>query len=144
MNEPLQRDFRTGFPTAILGSETSETVRSACRAINAQRTRGIQEAAKQAPSSESLPPHVWTASFTEQANQWDVSLVHLERLGISHDNDDFLLSDELIALPSGAEAHPHLDAKNGIVYKLFDLKPNGSVGKKPSNDPFEAVNDEDL
>lgn len=132
MNETqqLQLDFRTGFPTAIQGQETSEALRSACCAINAQRTRGIQEAAKHTPSSESIPPDVWTATFAEQANQWDVPLVDLDRLGISHDDDGFLLSSELLPLPSGAEAHPYLDVENGIVYKLFDLKPNGSVGKK--------------
>lgn len=132
MNAPqqLQLDLRTGFPTAIQGAECSEAIRSACCSINARRTRGIQEAAKLTPSSESVSPDVWTASFTEQANQWDVPLVDLERLGISHDEDGFLHSSELVPLPSGAEAHPYLDQQNQVVYKLFDLKPNGSVGKK--------------
>jgi hypothetical protein len=36
----------------------------------------------------------------------------------------------LLALPSGAEAIPYFDKEWGVVYKLFDLRVNGSLGKK--------------
>ena len=36
----------------------------------------------------------------------------------------------LTALPSGAEAIPYFDKEWGVVYKLFDLRVNGSLGKK--------------
>lgn len=51
---------------------------------------------------------------------------------------------DLIPLPSGAEASPYHDPQSNSVYKLFDLRPNGSLGKKISlelNDQqeFEVV-----
>lgn len=39
---------------------------------------------------------------------------------------------DLIALPSGAEASPYHDPQSNSVYKLFDLRPNESLGKKIS------------
>ena len=38
----------------------------------------------------------------------------------------------LVPLPSGAEASPYYDPDSNAVYKLFDLRPNGSLGKKIS------------
>lgn len=88
------------------------------------------EAAKHTPSSESLQTDVWADSFAQQAHQWEVPLVDLRRLGLHHDQDGFISSKELIALTSGAEAQPYLDREAQVVYKLFDLKINGSLGKK--------------
>lgn len=53
-----------------------------------------------------------------------------------------LNSDFLTALPSGAEASPFLDEEWNVVYKLFDLRADGSLGKKialeePESDRFE-------
>jgi hypothetical protein len=52
-------------------------------------------------------------------------------MGIHHDRDGLRSSSkELPALPSGAEACPYKDFANGVVYKLFDLHSDGSLGKK--------------
>ena len=88
------------------------------------------EISQQTPPSESLQADVWATSFTRKANSWDVPLIALEKLGIFKDNDGFLTSEELEPLMSGAEAAPYYDEKNGVVYKLFDLRSNGSLGKK--------------
>lgn len=83
------------------------------------------------PQRESTSPDVWTAAIIEEAKLWDVPIVPLESLGIRRDQDEgFLLSDELQPLKTGAEACPYLDMKQRIVYKLFDLRANGSMGKK--------------
>lgn len=43
-----------------------------------------------------------------------------------------LSSDFLSAMVSGAEASPFFDEANKVVYKLFDLRADGSLGKKIS------------
>ena len=54
-----------------------------------------------------------------------------------------LSSDFLSAFPSGAEASPFFDEDWNVVYKLFDLRADGSLGKKisleePESDRFEV------
>lgn len=72
-------------------------------------------------------------------------MISLPKLGIEHDEDGLQSSvADLVALPSGAEASPYYDPQSNSVYKLFDLRPNGSLGKKISlelNDQqeFEVV-----
>jgi hypothetical protein len=51
-------------------------------------------------------------------------------MGLRHDDEGFIHSDHLIKLPGGAEAQPFCEADTGVVYKLFDLRENGSLGKK--------------
>jgi hypothetical protein len=127
----LSIDFRTGRPTAIHSGNSCAAQRAACVAINRERTRGILEAAQFAPSGEPFPADVWDAAFARRASQqWDVPLIPLERLGIHHDEDDLRSSDLLIALTPGAEASPYFDREWNAVYKLFDLRVNGSLGKK--------------
>lgn len=51
-------------------------------------------------------------------------------------------SDFLTAMPSGAEASPFFDEEWNVVYKLFDLRADGSLGKKisleePESERFE-------
>ena len=58
-------------------------------------------------------------------------MIDLAGLGFRHE-DGFLISGALKPLPSGAEASPFLDTDNGVVYKLFDLRPGGTMGKKLS------------
>jgi len=123
-------DYRTGCATAITGRFNSERLRAACSALNRARTVGIMEISQQTPPGESLQADVWAASFTRGASSWDVPLISLEKLGIDRDRDGFLTSNELEPLTSGAEAAPYFDAKHGVVYKLFDLRENGSLGKK--------------
>ena len=127
----LSIDFRTGRPTAIHSGNSCADQRAACVAINRERTRGILEAAQFAPPGESLPVDVWDAAFARRSyQQWDVPLIPLEKLGIQHDEDGLRSSDLLVALTPGAEASPYFDRDWGAVYKLFDLRGNGSLGKK--------------
>lgn len=134
----LHLDFRTGRPTAIGGAVVSDVERAACAALNRRRARGILEAAQLAPSGESISPDVWTTAFTRKVRDWDVPLVSLAKLGLTHDEDGFLTSDFLLPLPPGAEASPWLDREEKVVYKLFNLNPDGSLGKQIA---FE-INDE--
>ena len=139
-------DFRTGQQSAIgkSGGNTHEQ-RAACTAINRIRARGILEAAQLAPPGESISTDVWSAALARRTREWELPLISLPKLGIEHDEDGLQESvADLVALPSGAEASPYYDPQSNAVYKLFDLRPNGSLGKKISlelNDQqeFEVV-----
>lgn len=123
-------DFRTGYSTAIVSRAVSESIRSACTALNRSRAGGILESTKVSSPGEQVSPDVWAASFEGIARSWHVPLIPLEKLGFERDEDGFLKSHYLSPLPSGAEAYPFHDEEYGVVYKLFDLRPNGSLGKK--------------
>ncbi len=123
-------DYRTGCATAITGRFNSERMRAACSALNRARTYGIMELSQQTPSGEPLALNVWAALTTRNASIWDIPFIPLSKLGIHRDRDGFLSSMELEPLLSGAEASPYYDEKNEVVYKLFDLRANGSLGKK--------------
>lgn len=43
-----------------------------------------------------------------------------------------MAAPDLSPLKTGAEASPYEDRSNGVVYKLFDLRADGSLGKKLS------------
>jgi hypothetical protein len=126
----LSIDFRTGRPTAIHSGNSCADQRAACVAINRERTRGILEATQRAASGEPLSPDGWLADVAGRATLRDVPLIPLEKLRIHHDQDGLRSSDLLIALTPGAEASPYFDKDWGAVYKLFDLRVNGSLGKK--------------
>jgi hypothetical protein len=143
-NTPTQLhiDYRTRRPTAIHFPSPIADQRAACNALNRERTRGIPEAAQLTPSRESFPVDVWNAVFARKSKQKGVPLIPLERLGIHHDEDGILISDFLVPLPSGAEAHPYRDDDWNVVYKLFFLGEDGSLGRKialeeTENDRFE-------
>ncbi|RYD33874.1 MAG: hypothetical protein EOP87_10225, partial [Verrucomicrobiaceae bacterium] len=51
-------------------------------------------------------------------------------MGITLDADGMLGSQELRQLRSGAEAYPFADDDARVVYKLFNLRANGSLGKR--------------
>lgn len=51
-------------------------------------------------------------------------------MGITLDADGMLGSDKLRQLRSGAEAYPFADDEAKVVYKLFNLRANGSLGKR--------------
>ena len=123
-------DYRTGCATAITGRFNSERLRAACSALNTARTLGIKEAARITPAGESVPLDVWTTSFKRVSSQWQLPVVSLDKLSIFCDGDGILTSSELEKLPSGAEAEPYLDPVESVVYKLFDLRIDGSLGKK--------------
>jgi len=126
-------DFRTGQQSAIGKRGNTGEQRAACAALNRIRTRGILEATQLAPPGESLSIDVWTAALARRTREWELPLVSLPKLGILHDEDGLQMSvSGLIPLPSGAEASPYHDPESDAVYKLFDLRPNGSLGKKIS------------
>lgn len=132
-------DFRTSSQSAIHGATSCGQQRAACTTINRNRARGILEADQLSTSGQPLSVDVWEAAFARVARQWQLPIVSLEQFGITHDEDGFReASSDLSALTPGAEACPYLDAANGIVYKLFDLQANGSLGKKLS---FELKED---
>ena len=73
-------------------------------------------------------------------------MVPLEKLGLSIDGDGYVETEFMIRLTSGAEAAPFLDAENGVVYKLFDLREGGRLGKKLTLDHgpegYDLINDD--
>lgn len=123
-------DWRTGVQTAIGKPISCNSQRAACAALNRRRASGILEAASFAASRESVPIDVWDAEFVKRCAEWDVPLIRLEKLGITADLDGYLESEELLPLKPGAEARPYHDPRQGVVYKLFDLRENGSLGMK--------------
>ncbi len=88
------------------------------------------EISRFSPQRESLEVDVWTAAIIEKASLWEVPIIPLDSLGIHRDEEGFLIAEELTPLKTGAEACPYLDMKSREVYKLFDLRANGSMGKK--------------
>lgn len=134
MNEPLllqlELDFRTGRPTAITCGSITPAKRQACTGINRERTRGIKEATRPAPSREPIPVDGWHALVAARAAEWSVPLIPLEALGISFDEDQFICSKFLRRLGWGAEAIAWADDENACVYKLFEVHPNSALGKK--------------
>jgi hypothetical protein len=126
----LSIDFRTGRPTAVHAGNSCALQRAACIPLNRDRTRGILEAIKLTPSRQSLSADEWLATVARQSELREVPLISLENFGIHHDADGIRSSTFLTALPSGAEASPYFDKDWGAVYKFFDLRLNGSLGKK--------------
>ena len=129
-HENLSFDFRTGRPTAISGPETGGAQRATCAAINAERAGGIIEAAQSHAPGEPISADVWTGSLERALSDWDAPLIELSRLGLTYDKEGFLVSEFLKPLNSGAEAEPYLDEEYGVVYKLFNLRDSGALGKK--------------
>jgi hypothetical protein len=143
-NTPTQLhiDFRTQRPTAIDFFSPTADQRAACTALNRERTRAILEADQLASSGEPLSADVWEANVARKSRERDVPLIPLSCLGIHHDEDGMLGSDFLSPLLSGAEACPFFDEEWKVVYKLFDLRVDGSLGKKivleePESERFE-------
>ncbi len=134
MNDPhsaqLSIDLRTGRRTAINADISCAEQRSACIALNRIRTRGILEATQLASSGEPLSLDDRFAAIARLSRDRDVPLIPLDCLGIDHDEDGLRSSTLLTALPSGAEAIPYFDKEWGVVYKLFDLRVDGSLGKR--------------
>lgn len=132
-DQPLDQyefDFRTGCPTSITGDALSKEQWRICTGINRARARGIQETARQAPSRQSVSIDVWTAAVARESKIWDVPLVSLERLGFYFDELGALASKQLKRLNEGKEASAWQDEDTNCVYKLFDLRANGSLGQK--------------
>ncbi len=106
--------------------------RAACAALNARRTSGLFEISQEASRREQVSANVWSDALARRLTDSSVPRVSIERLGISIDKDGFLESKFLRPLTAGAEAAPFLDEEHKVVYKLFDVRANGSLGKKLS------------
>ena len=124
------RDSLTGVRSAVTSEACDAEVRAACTALNKRRARGILEVSRFTPQRQSTTIDVWTAAFIEEARLWEVPIVPMEALGLQRDEEGFLASPLLQALPSGAEAAPYLHREGRVVYKLFDLRAHGGMGKK--------------
>jgi hypothetical protein len=134
----LHIDFRTRRPTGIDFSSPAADQRAACTTLNRERTRAILEATQLTPPRESLSPDAWLAAVTRASRALEVPLISLEGLGFHHDEDGMLCSQFLSPMTSGAEASPFLDEPWNVVYKLFDLRADGSLGKKICLDQLES------
>ena len=129
LSSQTQFDFRTGRETAIAGPVANESERSACSMLNRLRAKGLAEAARMAPSRQSLSPDVWAALVAVRAREWAVPLIRLDGLGIVRDSDGILVSKSMVPLKTGAEASPFMDPDWQVVYKLFPLHATGGLGK---------------
>jgi len=127
----LNIDFRTGAPTAIDGDTICENARSACCAINRERSEGIRKALE--PNNEE-GKNSDDVSFEQKCELHLVPIVELSKLGLERREDGELVSSgDLKPLRAGAEAAPFLDGETGVVYKLFyfNQKENGFfMGKR--------------
>lgn len=130
-------DFRTDRPSAIDFASSASSQRAACSSLNRQRAGSILDAAQRTPSRESLSVDVWNAAFASESSQRDVPLISLGKMGITLDADGMLRSDELRQLRSGAEAYPFADDEARVVDKLFNLRANGSLGKRVALEKLE-------
>lgn len=61
----------------------------------------------------------------------ETPLIHLGAIGVSLSEEGYFLGKPFLEkLPFGAEACPFRDIENEVVYKLFNLREHGSLGKK--------------
>jgi hypothetical protein len=101
------------------------------------------EAAQRAPSRESAEVDAWNAAFAAESARREVPLISLSAMGVQLDADGMLSSAELRQLKSGAEAYPFADDEARVVYKLFNLRGPGWLGKRVTlqqrEDRFEIV-----
>ncbi|MDB9742012.1 hypothetical protein OAB00_04105 [Akkermansiaceae bacterium] len=127
----LNIDFRTGAATAINDDKVCENARSACCAINRERSKGIRTALEPDHQDGENSDDV---SFRAKCQLNLVPLVRLAALGLERREDGELISSGgLKPLRPGAEAAPFLDASAGIVYKLFYFNKKGGsffMGKR--------------
>ena len=135
LNEPSEAqrgfDFRTGLSTFITGPAVGRAERIACGDLNRLRARRIMDASKIPPPGKSPSIDVWSAVIARRTSEWEVPLIPLSKLGISRTPEEgFIQAEFLMSLGSGQEAYAYLDEHFGVVYKLFDLREGGALGKK--------------
>lgn len=124
-------DPRTGLSTGICGAEFTRAQRETCAALNRKRASSICETGDEALSAGTLPAHVWQRRLREVIELKETPLIHLGAIGVSFTEEEgFRGKPFLEKLPFGAEACPFRDIENGVVYKLFNLREHGSLGKK--------------
>ena len=126
----LPRDPFTGRPTFISGPRIAAGHREIGSGLNRQRASGIAEAIGPDASREPLSSDGWASSVAGRSSAAACPLIPLDTLGISLDGERNLISQFLRPLTGGAEAKPFADDVRGVVYKLFDLRETGALGKK--------------
>lgn len=129
-----QLDFITGRSSYINRGVASIAERKACAELNRQRASAIKESAREYAPSESIPRDVWAASFARRSKLLEVPLISLNGMGLSDDDVEAMCSVKLGNVGFGREATAWEDEREGVVYKLFDLKMDdnhkGTIGYK--------------
>jgi len=126
---PPSTDPHTGIETFVTGPGFPERRRTPCARNNRRRARGFAEVLAEAQRMGKAPIDGQRA-IADSARKHGLPLVDPSTLGIHFDDRGQWTSDFLIPLKGGAEAQPFLDSNHGVVYKLFDLRPDGGLGKK--------------
>ncbi len=131
LNQTDSIDPRTGLSTGICGEQFTPEQRATCAALNRKRASSICETGDEALSAGTLPADVWQGRLREVIESKETRLVHLGAIGVYvTEEGEFRGKSFLEKLPFGAEACPFRDIENGVVYKLFNLREHGSLGKK--------------
>ena len=126
----LPSDPLTGRPSFIHGPRSPAGAREAGSRLNRQRASGIAAATQDYAPWQPPEADGWFATAARKAAELDVPLISLAALGIGFDDEDNLTSEVLRPLTGGAEAKPFADDARGVVYKLFDLRETGALGKR--------------
>lgn len=136
IGEFYEIDPLTGAQTTIDGpsgggGEGERERRAKARArLNRRRAGAIREIGQRTLALEPTDVDARRAAIAGTSREFGLPFVDPERLGIDFDEDGLWGTRFLKALPGGAEAQPFLDADRGVVYKLFDLRTGGGLGKK--------------
>ncbi len=123
-------DSRTGIATFINGPAFDERCREDSSRLSRQRASAIQQAAAANDFRGTTRADVSWADYCERAAELGAPTIQLANLGIALNERGQWTSELLEPLIGGAEALPFLDARQGVVYKLFDMRASGGIGKK--------------
>ena len=140
MNLPLDEHIR--LSTFIIGNDEAGNLgaerRQAGVSLNRQQEDATRDLLASTASVQPFSPDGWlfsaaagaVSALAARAEQLGVPLINPSCLALELDELDFLSSRDLLKLSAGAEAQPFLDAARKVVYKLFDLRISGGLGKK--------------
>ncbi len=126
----LRPDPYTGTPGFLSGGDVPAGTRAAGAGLNRRRAAALKLVLTEALRAQSVPADGGRALIARAGGDHGIPLIPLEKLGIEQDGDGLWHSSFLRPLKSGAEAMPFADTARGIVYKLYDLRGDGSLGKK--------------
>lgn len=129
-SEQLQIDFVTGQPTSLIESIPNAAVRAACSALNRDRADGILAAPLLTSQGKSFSANVWDAAFARTTRELKVPLISLRGMGFRLEDEGWICPSSFIPLKPGAEAEPYFHKESRMVYKLFNLRGSGALGKK--------------
>jgi hypothetical protein len=129
-DDVLRPDPYTGTPGFIHGPTLAPGAREIGAALNRRRAAALAQVLAEALRAQSVPPDGGRQLVARAASPTGLPLIPLSSLGIHQDEDGIWSTRFLRALKSGAEAMPFADIARGLVYKLYDLRGDGSLGKK--------------